>query len=67
MTQPSLDLREAEATLHSVIEVLIDSQEAFQQIGDAAYVGQASGGVGAGGPEQYVIRLVALQDLVDQV
>ena len=34
MTQPSLDLREAEATLHSVIEVLIDSQEAFQQIGD---------------------------------
>jgi uncharacterized protein (TIGR02284 family) len=34
MSQPSHELQEAEATLHSVIEVLIDSQEAFQQIGD---------------------------------
>jgi uncharacterized protein (TIGR02284 family) len=34
MPHPSQELKEAESTLKSVIQVLIDSQEGFQKIGD---------------------------------
>ncbi|MGA8729657.1 MAG: PA2169 family four-helix-bundle protein [Terracidiphilus sp.] len=34
MSNPSQDLKETESTLRNVIEVLIDCQERFQEIGD---------------------------------
>lgn len=34
MSHPSQELKEAESTLKSVIQVLIDSQEGFQKIGE---------------------------------